>query len=144
MEHNIVVEFDSLAADLDNDTTDELMEPILPYSGIIGRSLLGRVELVFTLDAADVRAATQLGLALVADLYPTQRVVSVHVLPSEDYDRTAAIQPGGSLLSVTEAAAKLGVSRQRVLARITARTLPAFRIGEKAWAIPSSALSHRD
>ena len=43
------------------------------------------------------------------------------------------------LLSVTEAADRLGVTRQAVLQRVEAGTLAATRIGN-AWAIPAAAL----
>ncbi|MDR0416211.1 MAG: helix-turn-helix domain-containing protein, partial [Propionibacteriaceae bacterium] len=47
---------------------------------------------------------------------------------------------GGDFLTVAQAADRLGVTRQSVLARIKRRTLPARRRGHR-WLIPSSAVA---
>ncbi len=46
------------------------------------------------------------------------------------------------LLSVTEVAARLGITRQAVLLRIKSGSLPAHRIG-RMWAIPATAIEEK-
>lgn len=50
------------------------------------------------------------------------------------------VKPSTQILSVAEAADKLGVIPRRVRALIAARRLPAARLGERAWAIRAEDL----
>ena len=64
------------------------------------------------------------------------------VLTTADFDRRLGVDVTQipELVSVTEAAAALGVTRQAVLQRIESGSLPATRIGT-AWAVPRSAVN---
>jgi excisionase family DNA binding protein len=65
--------------------------------------------------------------------------IGLEVVPTVMWDRRAGLTPVPSLVTVTEAAQRLGVSRQAVLERINSGSLPAVRIGT-GWAIAASAV----
>lgn len=107
-----------------------------------GRSRRGRAEIIVTVSADHVHGATMTALGLVA-LHQLGDPVAVHTQTTADHDRDLGLEPIPELLSVTEVAEQLGVTRTAVQARIDSGSLPAQRIG-KAWAVPASwVLQHR-
>ncbi len=58
---------------------------------------------------------------------------------SADFDRRSEAEVPTRLLSVTEAAEKLGLTRAGVQRRIDTGTLPALKVGS-IWAIPARAI----
>lgn len=131
---NVIVELETV---FDESTADALLEPIEDYNGAAGRSELGRAEVVFTVPALTLRQATTTALAIL-DTYPWP-VRSVRVLPTADYDRLVDAVEVPPLLSVQEAADLLGISRQAVLKAVSARTLPAIRVGG-TWVLRKSSV----
>ncbi|WP_250718778.1 helix-turn-helix domain-containing protein [Rhodococcus qingshengii] len=121
----------------DAETADELLDRIANYDGAAGRSELGRTEVVFTLPAESVRQATTTALALL-ETY-SGPLLSLRVLTTADFDRLTDAIELPPLVSVTEAATALGMSRQGVLKAIRAEKLPATRVGD-TWALRESAV----
>lgn len=135
--YNITAELDT---EFGEDTAEALLAPIADHHGAAARSELGRAEVVFTIAAETVRQATTTGLAIL-ETYPWA-LHSMRVLPTADYDRLADTADLPSLLSVQEAAVRLGISRQAVTKAIAAGTLPAIRVGS-AWIVRESSVAAR-
>lgn len=129
-----------LAAALDAAAAEQLLDALPDHHAAVGRSPFGRAEVILTLPAESVRQAATTALALVADAGGD--VIALEVLTTADFDRRLGVDVGHipELVSVTEAAAALGVTRQAVLQRIESGSLPATRIGT-AWAVPRSAVN---
>lgn len=135
--YNVIAELD---APFDEDTAEQLLDPIADYSGAAGRSELGHTEVVFTLPAETLRQATTTALALLGTYrWPLH---SMRVLPTDDYDRLVDALDVPPLLSVQETADRLGISRQGVLKAITTGSLPALRVGS-TWIVRESAVRAR-
>ncbi|WP_404316310.1 helix-turn-helix domain-containing protein [Prescottella equi] len=132
--YNVVAELDVA---FDEHTVDQLIEPIADHSGSVGRSELGRTEVVFTLPAESIRQANTTALAIL-DRYPFT-LLSLRVLTTDDYDRITDAIELPPLVSVTEAANALGVSRQGVLKAINTNKLPATRVGD-TWVLREAAV----
>lgn len=133
-DYNVVAELD---VPFNEETADQLLAPIADHSGAVGRSELGRTEVVFTLPADSVRQANTTALAIL-DTY-TWPLLSMRVLTAADFDRLTEAIELPPLVSVTEAASVLGFSRQGVIDRINAAKLPATRVGS-TWVLRQSAV----
>src|SRR5690606_7299771 len=96
-----------------------------------------------TVPAESVRQANSTALAILKT-YPWP-LRSVRVLLTADYDRLLDGVDLPPLLSVQEAADRLGISRQAVIKAISTQRLPAIRVGG-TWIVRGSsvrALSQR-
>ncbi|MET4614085.1 excisionase family DNA binding protein [Rhodococcus sp. PvR044] len=133
-DYNVVAELD---VPFDEGTSDQLLAPIADHGGAVGRSELGRTEVVFTLPADSVRQANTTALAIL-DTYPWP-LLSMRVLTTADFDRLAEAVELPPLVSVAEAASILGVARQSVLNAISTSKLPATRVGG-TWVLRLSAV----
>ncbi|MDH6284494.1 helix-turn-helix domain-containing protein [Prescottella agglutinans] len=133
--YNVVAELDVA---FEESNLDRLLEPIADHSGSVGRSELGRTEVVFTLPAESVRQANTTALAIL-DRYPWT-LLSLRVLTTADFDRITDAIELPPLVSVTEAASTLGVSRQSVLKAISTEKLPATRVGD-TWVLREAAVN---
>ncbi|MBF6215648.1 helix-turn-helix domain-containing protein [Nocardia puris] len=133
--YNIVAEL----TDVDPDSVaDELLDEFAGYGAAIARSLLGRTELILTLDdAPDLTAA--IGQALT--LLDARQLVSLHVLPTSDFDRTDGLTALPALMSVTDAATTLGKTRTRIQQMIDEGTLPARKVGN-TWVILAAGVDN--
>ena len=136
-DYNVVAELD---VPFNEETSDQLLAPIADHIGAVGRSELGRTEVVFTLPADSVRQANTTALAIL-DTYPWP-LLSMRVLTTADFDRLAEAVELPPLVSVAEAASTLGISRQGVLDAINHSTLPATRVGG-SWVLRESAVRAR-
>lgn len=110
------------------------------HGGIVARSLAGRVQVVMTVHAEDLRAATQTALAIV--IAAVRRPVGIEVVPEEDYDRRADAVTIPALVSVPEAAAMLGRSRQHALELAKSGKLDAVKVGD-SWVISRRSVVDR-
>ncbi|PCK23255.1 helix-turn-helix domain-containing protein [Rhodococcus qingshengii] len=135
--YNVVAELD---VPFDEETADQLIEPIADYSGAVGRSELGRTEVVFTLPAESVRQANTTALAIL-EQYPWT-LLSLRVMTAADFDRLTDAVELPPLVSVSEAAAELGVTRQSILKSIKSAKLPATRVGD-TWVVRESVVQAR-
>ena len=117
-----------------------VVDALADYHPAVGRSLTGHLDVVLTVQADTLRQAVSTALAVVqaADL----EALAVEVLPTDEFDRRLNLTPIPELVSVTEAAQQLGVSRQAVQQRIDAGTLPAQRVG-KSYVLVRSSLGSR-
>lgn len=124
------------------EVAEQLLDALADYHPAVGRTSRNRLEVIVTLPAADLRQAIATGLAVVERAAHPAKVTSVEAMTTKEFDaRTDVDDPVEipELVSITEAAAALGVTRQAVHQRIEAGTLPATQIG-KTWVIPKSAI----
>lgn len=97
----------------------------------------GSWEVVTTLPATGLDQAITTILA-VARAAGITNVRGLEVIPTADWDRREATTDG-ELLSVTEAATRLGVTPQAVRERLKTGSLTGFKTGHR-WIIPARAL----
>ena len=95
----------------------------------------GAARVTITVPADNLGQAIRTAEAVFAPYRPA----GLEVIPAGLAERRRAGVEVPELLSVTEAADRLGVTRQAVLQRVEAGTLAATRIGS-AWAIPAATL----
>lgn len=133
--YNATIELDQHADTAAGDQGDHLLERFADHHPALARSLLGRLDLILSLPAVGLWQAIATVRALVADLPVTRLVVET----SDDFDRRSEAEVPTRLLSVTEAAEQLGMTRAGVQRRIDSGTLAAVRVGN-AWAIPATAV----
>ncbi|TYP82021.1 helix-turn-helix domain-containing protein [Blastococcus xanthinilyticus] len=126
-------EADALVTALDRD--------LEVHGGMITRSPSGRVRVVVTLQAADLRTAAPTALAIA--IATGHQPFGIEVLPTDEFYRRLDTTPLPELLSVTQAGEALGVSRQRALQLVTGGKLQAVKVGD-TWVIPRSAVAARD
>ncbi|MGA4689573.1 MULTISPECIES: hypothetical protein [Rhodococcus] len=86
MEYNAMIEIDADLDLLTDDETVDLIEPIVPHHGAVGRSDNGRAQLIITVDAVDAIHALRFVRDLMQDSYPSYRVNAVDVLPTSAFD----------------------------------------------------------
>jgi len=122
----------------DEDPDDALMDALAAYHPSIHTSPRGWLSATITVPAENLTQAAQTALAVVATAARSD-AVSIEVMPTAEFDKRNGFDPLPELVSVTEAAAQLGVSRQAILDRIGRHTLPATKIG-RDYAIPRAAL----
>lgn len=118
------------------DLCEQLLDDFAAYHPAAGRSAHGRAELIITVPAENLDQATRTALALVAG----RPVVRLEVMATVEFDRIHGLPVLPELVSVTEAAELLGITRQAVLQRIDAGTLAASKVGT-TYAIPRTAIS---
>lgn len=132
--HNVRVEL-ATREDLD----DFLIVALGAYHPAIARSERGWVEVYITLPAEDLRQAALTGLAVIGAA-TSHAVVALEVLTTAEFDARNGLAPVPELVSVTEAAEILGVTRQAILQRIDGGSLPATRVGT-SWVLQRGALT---
>lgn len=133
--YNAIIELTDKA---DPQHATAILDQFADYHPAVARAESGRAELILTLPAENLQQATTTALALVKAT--GHRPVRLEVLTTEEFDRRAGLVPIPDLVSVTEAAELLGVTRQAVLQRIDAGSLPAKRIGN-GWAIARDSVA---
>jgi excisionase family DNA binding protein len=123
-------------------TTEELFDRIVDdlaeFSAAASISERGRVEVVITIPGDTLRQAVQVGLAVLtgAGLEP----VRVEAMTTAEWDASNGVTDRvPELLSVTDVATMLGLTRQGVLHRINTGDLPAKKVGRE-YAIPADAV----
>lgn len=102
----------------------------------------GQVGAIISLPAENLRQAISTALAVV-EAAVGGPVTAIEVMTSEDFDRRHGFAPLPELVSITEAAKQLGVSRQAVHQRVESGSLPGQKVGT-TWVIQASALPPRD
>lgn len=142
--YNATVEVATKIGD-DDAVIDELMDALEPYAGTVGMSRRGYAYGTITLPADNLLQATNRALAIISTAFAGVGGVdpiACEVLTTEEFDRRIDWVEVPPLLSVTEAAVQLGVSRQRVLQRINDKSIQAVKVGE-GYAIVKSTLNSR-
>lgn len=113
------------ARTLTDDHVDELLDQFANYHAIVSGTPSGGLEVVFTFPAENLAQALSTAQALVGHL----DLVGLEVLETTEWDRRVDAVDVPPLVSVTEAAQMLGVSRQAVAQRLEAGSLPGQRVG---------------
>lgn len=139
-EYNATIELDKRPAPTgDGADWDSILDALPGMSGSVGLSERGWLEVVITLEANSLQTASNTAIVLVENATKHQ-AISAEVMPTAEYDKRLGLAPMPELVSVTEAAESLGVSRQAVLDRIARHTLPATKVGRE-YVIPAEAVS---
>ena len=133
--YNARVDLDRPApAGHDDEWTDRAIDGLRGFSPAISRGLHGGATIDFTVPAADVRQAATIALSLASDVAEGADVVGLELLTTAEFDRRAGAHLP-RLLSVSEVAQRLGISRQAVLQRIDSGSMPATKVGT-TWVVP--------
>ena len=135
-QYNVTVELDTR-----EDLGEKVVDALAAYHAAAGRSDRGRLEVVLTIPAEGVVQVLQTTVAITAQAIGVP-ILTVEITPTEEWDARQGLAPIPELVSVSEAAAELGVTRQAVLQRLAAGTLPGRQVGT-GWVIPRSALTPR-
>jgi hypothetical protein len=109
-----------------------LLEALTDFQPVVGRTPQGRTELAITLPGESLRQAVILALAVTSDV--AGEVYAVEVVPAEEFQRRRSHGSVPELLSVSEAAAELGVSPQAIRQRLDGGTVAGTKIGG-TWAV---------
>ncbi len=121
--------------------TDPILDALTGYHPALAVSDHGHPEVIISLPADTLGQAVSTALAVIE--HATGRsVLTVAALTSSEHDRRIGVEHLPDLVGVTEAAAILGVSRQRVLQLIDAGSLAHARAGN-AVVIPRTAVIKR-
>ena len=123
---------------LTDDHIDHLMGALAPFHVAVSGGTDGTFDVTLTAPAENLRQATHALLA-VAEAATGEPATSIEVLATSAWDRRNGFIPVPELVSVTDAAAQLGVSRQAVLQRLESGSLAGQKVG-KTWVIPSGNL----
>lgn len=109
------------------------LDPFAPYSGVLGGTPLGTVELILTVPAAriDQAVVTATG-ALWRELGIEPR--AVRALSTEDFDTGFDVLDATTTITVAQAAELLGVTPSAVRQRLNAGTLSGTRTG-RDWTV---------
>lgn len=128
--------------DVDRNVVSDLMDHYADYHPAVAISPYGSFEVTITVQAESARQAFSTGMALATSWLSTREPLTLTVMPTKEFDRRlqAPTERLPRLLSVTEVAERLGVSRSAVQQRIDSGSLPATKIG-KTWGVPESAVS---
>lgn len=131
---NVIAEL----AEADSDAAaDQLLTDFAEFHAALAHSAFGRTELILTVEAPDLPAATSRALAALAEW----EVTSIQAMLTEDFDRLAEMTLP-ALMTVTDAATALGVTRTRVQQLIDQGKLTARKVGN-AWILLSASVAAR-
>lgn len=134
-DHNVEITLDTREP-----IDEQLLEQLAAYHPATGRDDVGRVLIILTLPAVDVAQAVQTGVAVVSRAHRAPALAAA-AMRTEEFDRRHELgAPVPELVSVTQAAETLGVSRQAVLQRLESGTLPGQKVGS-TWVVPASAVT---
>lgn len=136
MSYNVILTLDTkhtgadLADQVHNGTLDA-------YSVVTGVDHRGRAQLILTIEATNLVQAAATAKAVTTEAGFTNPV-RLEVMTTHEYDR--GDEPIPPLVSLTQAAQTLGVTRQAIQSRINHGTLPATKAGN-TWVIPAAAIA---
>ena len=120
----------------DIDVADRWVEDLKTWHGAVGDGPGGHLVVTLTLPAESLAQAVATGLALV-ERHATP--VAVQALSEELQDAREGWTPVPEMVSVSEAAQMLSVSRQRVLQMIDEGKLPGTKVG-RSYTVPRTAV----
>lgn len=131
------IELDRPIPDQD-EQIDALMDALVDVHGALGAAPNGNLILTITIPAENLRQATSLALTVAA---PHGNPIAITATPEALRDHREGLAPLPELLSTTQAAQRLGMTRQGIAAAIKAGNLQAITIGDHIQAIPAPALA---
>lgn len=118
---------------------DAMMDALASYHPAIGQSVRGFASATISLPAETLAQACTTAAAVVSAAFGGPAIAAV-VMTEPEFLARQGWAPVPDLVSVSEAAQLLGISRQAVLQRIGSKSLPAEKVG-RGYAIPRSALT---
>jgi hypothetical protein len=136
---NITAELALGTSQIPNPRTDQILEELSEFGAVLTASDLGRAAVIISVPAQTLAQALTTARALLIQHEP----VSLTVETAADFDRHSEIAEIGripQLLSTSEAAAALNISRTAVIKRCTTGSLPAEKVGEAGWVILAAAI----
>lgn len=134
MDFNAIVTLNQPYATTAEELADEVHTTLADYSPATAADITGRAQIIITLPAANVTQAIATALHIFNDAGYAVTTLGFEVLPTTEYDHRDEVTPIPDLVSVTQAAQTLGVSRQAILQRIETGSLAARRLGN-SWAL---------
>lgn len=117
----------------------ELLEVLGPFHAAIGMSPRGWLGFRLTVPAEGLRQAALAATALVQAAHPGLTPLALEVMPEDEWDLRQGFVPVPELIGASEAAAMLGVTRQRVVQMVDEGKLPGTVIG-RSTVIPLRAV----
>lgn len=117
---------------------EQLIEQLPGFSAAASTSPFGRLEVTLTVQAASLDQAGAVAVAVV-EKAAGRPALTLSVMSTVEYDRRLGVPEVPELVSVSGAASRLGITRQRVQQLIDAETLPATRAGSTQ-VVPLSAV----
>lgn len=135
--YTVTIEVNS-SAELTSDDVDRIHDDLDGFHVALGMSARGWRSATLTTTGENLRQAIASAVALVEAALGGTAIVC-EAVTVEEFDIRQGWRPVPDLVSVAEAADILGVSRQRVLQRIQAHTLPATQVG-KTYVLPRAAV----
>lgn len=118
---------------------DDIMEQLADHHASVSVSARGWLTVTVTFPAETLTQA-MVTAAAVVEAATGCAAIAAEVMPEAEYDARQGWTSLPELVSVTEAAQLLGVTRQAVLDRVRRHTLPATKIG-RDYAIPREAIT---
>lgn len=137
MEWNVTLELSE--PEIDDDRADALMDSLADYHPAIGAGYRNRPRVTLTLLAESVRQAVGTAIALIESVAGTTPLY-VEAQPTEDFDVRAGFVAIPSLVSASDAAEYLGVSRVRVNQMIDEGRFPTSQKVGNSYVIPADAV----
>lgn len=116
---------------------DHHLNTLHTYHVALSNPRAGEGQIILTIPADTLAQAIQTTQAVAASTGITINALTIET--TERFDALADDIPMPKLISVTEAAQLIGITRQAILQRITTHTIPATKIGD-TWAIPRAAI----
>jgi excisionase family DNA binding protein len=136
------IEFDTTTANPDDYIA--LTEKLADYHPAAGPSPRGWLSVQISLPAESLPQATQTALALANAALPGVAVIAIQMMPEAEFDARQGFQTIPDLLSVSEAAEVLGVSRTRVQQLVDDHKLQSQRVGNAIVLTRASVEARRD
>lgn len=138
-QYNARIEWQKRADVESFDWVDALMDALADWHPAVGSSVRGFVEATITLPADTVRQATSAAALIAQDAAGAAggETIALEVMPTAEFDARAGLAPWPEMLSVTQAAERLGVSAQAVRQRLESGSLAGTKVGA-TWVVSGS------
>ncbi|MBW3084203.1 hypothetical protein KEM60_00389 [Austwickia sp. TVS 96-490-7B] len=120
----------------DDDEIDTIMDRLHEFDGTIGSNPGAGPVMSMFVPAESARQAVVMGESIAREF---GEAVSIEALRADLWEKREGWEPIPELMSVTEVAEDLGVSRQRVQVMIDTGKVPAKKVG-KTWVVAKSSL----
>lgn len=124
---------------LSGDDVDSINDALEGFAPALSNSVRGYRSASITMPGETLRQAMTAAIAVVEAAFGGVEAITCEILTEAEFDVRQGWMPVPELVSVAEAAALLGVTRQRVQQRIHERTLPGTRVGS-TYVLPKAAV----
>jgi excisionase family DNA binding protein len=134
------VEHYNATAQIHTRDLEHLIDQLATHSAAAGPIGGNWVEVTFTLPADHLEQAARTALALLTHASGGAEVRHFEILTTDAFDARQGLALLPPLVSVTEAASVLHITRQAVLQRLENGSLPGRKVGN-TWVVPAAALA---